>query len=982
MTVAEDVLRAHLNDEQYDAATDTAASVLTLACAGSGKSRTLAFRIAWLIADRNARPEGIVAFTFTEKAADSIKLRVSEALAACGLDPNFLGRMYIGTIHSFCQYLLGRADARYRQFDVLDDNRLKLYLIENYAALHLNRFRPRARGGSFFDTINQCYGAWATHTEEMIEPADVAAHDPELGQFLGDLRNSLLDSEFLDFSLMQRLAVDALRAGDPATLNAVEPLQHLLVDEYQDINPIQDALIGLLGGHCETLFVVGDDDQSIYGWRGADVTRIQTFAQRYPGTPTHTLARNYRSTPLIVHSADGFAHAELGANRIVKNPEADETDQPNEFRNLWFDARDEEADWVVAKIRELLGKGYRDTGGNIRGLTPADFAILMRSTRQPETGGYPPRHVPFTSRLEQHGIQYSLEAGGGLFERPQVQLLRDAFDLLREGQPDRDAVRAFFDGHVRPLFPQADFGELARVFTEWGRNIHAPVRPGAPRRRIYPQNLVFDLLAAFHISEAGLSDSVLQDIGVFSRIIQDVEAVYPSVDTTARFTSILNFLNVVAETGYDTTSSEIVQRPDAVTVSTVHKMKGLEFPVVFVVDVEAQRFPGRKRGYEGWLPMQVMQAALNRGSFRGTREEEARLFYTALTRAEKFLYVSGCATKEGWKNRRKPSSFVAHLDDDRIVIDAAAATTGLNPAAPARRIEASNLPTSYSDIRYYLRCPKDYHYRKIFGFSPAIPDLFGFGMTVHASIGKLHQEFIANPPTAAEAETLVQAMFHLKHVRPSRDPIERPGPYERARDRAKELVAGYVGVFGGDFQRKRQVEARFEIPVSGAVVSGAIDLMLEENEQGEVVDACVVDFKTIEGGEQPEQNDKLEWTELALQVQLYAKAARDVLGNLIEKGYVHLLKDGKRVEIPIDEAAVAAALANIEWAVERIVASDFPMRPAKEKCEGCDFKKICRMRPENFAAAELPPPIHVPGAPGSIMVSAFREYDAGFEGLG
>jgi DNA helicase II / ATP-dependent DNA helicase PcrA len=980
LTVAEDVLRAHLNEEQYAAATDPAAKVLTLACAGSGKSRTLAFRIAWLIADRGASPEGIVAFTFTEKAADSIKLRVSEALAACGLDPNFLGRMYIGTIHSYCQFLLGRSDATYRQFEVLDDNRLKLFLITNYPALHLNRFRPRANN-RFFEVINQCYGAWATHIEEMIDPLAVAAHDAEMGEFLQSLHNLLLESEFLDFSLMQRLAVDALEAGDEPILNSVRELQHLLVDEYQDINPIQEALIGLLGGHCQSVFVVGDDDQSIYGWRGADVTRIQTFAQRFPGATTHTLAINYRSTPLIVRSADAFAHAELGANRIVKNPEANVTDQPNEFRSLWFDTRDDEADWIVRKIRELLGTRYREANGAVRGLTPADFAILMRSTRTPESNGNPPRHVPFTSRLEQQGIQYSLEAGGGLFERPHVQLLRDAFELFRAGQPDRDVVRGFFDGQVRPLFPQANFHELTNVFTSWGRSIHAPVDRGAPRRRIYPQNLVFDLLAAFHISEAGLPDAVLQDVGVFSRIIQDVEAVYPSVDSTSRFTSILNFLSVVAETGYDTTSSEIVLRPDAVTVSTVHKMKGLEFPVVFVVDVENQRFPGNRKNYGGWLPPAVMQKALNRGSYQGTREEEARLFYTALTRAERFLYVTGCAMGPGWRRAKRQSPFAAHLADDEIGHDSDIATVGLVAAQPVRRIEASNLPTSYSDIRYYLRCPKDYHYRKIFGFSPAIPDLFGFGMTVHASIGKLHQEYLVQPPTDAQAAALVEDMFHLKHVQPSRDPQNRPGPYERARERAKELVSGYVGAFGGDFQRRRQVEARFEIPVNGAVVSGAIDLMLEENENGEVIDACVVDFKTIEGGEDPEQNQDLEWTELALQVQLYAKAARDVLGRATENGFVHLLKDGQRVQIPVDRAAVDAALANIEWAVDRIVSSDFPMRPEKAKCEGCDFRKICRMRPEQFSTATVPPPIHVPGQPARIMAAAFRNFDPNFEGL-
>lgn len=980
MPTTEEVLRAHLNDEQYDAATDTASEVVTLACAGSGKSRTLAFRIAWLIAERGAAPEGIVAFTFTEKAADSIKLRVSEALAACELDTNFLGRMYIGTIHSYCQYMLGRADARYRQFEVLDDNRLKLYLIERYPQLGLNRFRPRANN-RYFEVINQCYNAWALHNEELIDPAAVAAHDVELSQFLIDLRQRLRDDQFIDFSMMQRLAVEALQAGDASARAAIENVQHLLVDEYQDINPIQEALINILHQHSRSLFVVGDDDQSIYGWRGADVTRIQTFTDRYANASSHTLGTNYRSTPLIVRQADAFARAELGAQRIVKNPQAVERAVPNEFRNLWFNNRDDEADWVIAKIQQLLGTAYTETNGTVRGLTPADFAILMRSTRTAETGGNPPRHTPFTARLTQAGVPFSLEAGGGLFARPHVQALRAAFELFRQGTPDRNAVRAFCDQTVLPHFPGADFNRLVAIFTTWGRDIHAPVQGGAPRRRIYPQNLVLDLLEAFDVAHAGLDDGIMQDIGVFSRIIQDVEAVYPSVDSTGRFNSILNFLAVVAEGGYDTSSSDVVQRPDAVTVTTVHQMKGLEFPVVFVVDVENQRFPGKRRNYDGWLPVVLIQAALNRGSYVGTREEEARLFYTAMTRAERFLYVTGCANAPGWARAKRVSPFAALLSDQAIIRNANQPTTGLQPAQPQRRIDASSLPTSYSDIKYYLRCPKDYHFRKIFGFSPAIPDLFGFGLTVHAAIGKLHQDFPNQAPTADQARDIAGDMFHLKHVQQSRDPDNRPGPHERARTRAQELVAGYADQFAADFHQRRQVEARFEIPVEGAVVSGAIDLMIEEDEAGNIVDACVIDFKTIEGGDDAEENEDLEWTELSLQVQLYAKAAREVLGRFAERGFVHLLKDGQRLEVPVDDQAVAAALHNVEWAVDRITAGEFPARPEREKCSSCDFRKICPMTPAAFAGTDVPPAIHVPGNPGQRMALAFRAFDPGFDGL-
>lgn len=973
------ILHKHLNSEQFAAATDISSEVLTLACAGSGKSRTLAYRIAWLISNCRADPESIVAFTFTEKAADSIKLRVSQALTASGLDPNFLGRMFIGTIHSFCQYILGDIDARYRQFEILDDNRLKLFLIENYPALELHHLRKRARGSAYFETISGAAQAWNLYNEELLTQVDVAAHDAELGNFIASLNDLLLKREFLDFSFMQRLAVEAMQAGNAN--HVVSRVQHLLVDEYQDINPIQDELIRQLHSNGGSLLVVGDDDQSIYGWRGADVTRIQTFQNKFPTASTHTLGTNYRSTELIVRSADLMAHAELGANRIVKNPSAIPSNEPSEFRNLWFDDRAEEACWIAQTIEALIGTSYMEDSGRVRGLAPSDFAILMRSTRQPEPNNHPPRHVAYSNELFTRGIPFSLEAGGSLFDRPQVAVMRSAFELLRAGTPDRTRLSDFYSSEVQPAFPSANFAKLAKVFASWGRMIHAPVTPGQSRRRVYPQNFVFELLEAFGLAQSNFDDAIVQDLGVFSQIIQDVETVFPSVDSTGRFNSILNFLSVVAEKGYDTSSSEILNRPNAVTVSTVHKMKGLEFPVVFVVDVEAQRFPKNRSRYTGWIPEPLLQASLDRGAYQSTRDEEARLFYTALTRAERFLYVTGSEQVPGGRRRMRVSPFVGHLDDPSILTDpnAPPASKGYEP--PQQRIEAVNFPTSFSDIKYYLKCPKDYQFRKVFGFSPAIPDLFGFGSTVHASIGKLHQEFANAIPTMEDAEKIAEDNFNLKHVHPSHNPITNPGPYERAKDRAAALARDYVERFSADFAQSRQLEARFEIPAKGTVVSGAIDLMIEEDDQGNVVDACVLDFKTMEGGDDPTTNTSLEWTELALQVQLYAKAAVDILGNVTEAGFVHLLKDGQRVEVPITDAAKEAAISTIEWAVEGIVTQDFPMRPSQGKCADCDFNKICSMRPEEFSDPTVPPPLHTPGQPNKRAVACFAEFDKGFAGL-
>ena len=224
---------------------------------------------------------------------------------------------------------------------------------------------------------------------------------------------------------------------------------------------------------------------------------------------------------------------------------------------------------------------------------------------------------------------------------------------------------------------------------------------------------------------------------------------------------------------------------------------------------------------------------------------------------------------------------------------------------------------------------------------------------------KLHERYPESAPTADQAEDVAREIFHVKHVPPSNDPEKRPGAYERAKDASARIVREYADRYRDDFEHRRQLEVPFEIPLRDSVLSGAIDLLLSFDDQLQIVDASVIDFKTMEGGPDPEA--ALDWTELALQVQLYARAAVDVLDANARTGAVHLLKDGQRVKVPVQAEAVEAAVRNVEWAVERIIAADFPMRPHPKKCGKCDWNQLCPKVREEFGTNELPPPLHIPG---------------------
>lgn len=970
----EEVLRTELTEDQYNTVIDDHAEVLCLACAGSGKSRTLAFRIARLIYE-GATAESIIAFTFTEKAAESIKRRVADALEKCSLPVTLVGAMYVGTIHSYCQHLLGAMNAKYRQYEVLDENRLKLFLLSRYRELDLKILQD-ARNSKMFATISEVSNAWKIANDEMLDFDDIEREEPILGRCLKNISSRLESDQYIDFSLMIRKTVEALEGNNPEINNALSETRHLMVDEYQDVNVSQERLISGLYQRMGSLFVVGDDDQAIYGWRGADVRNIVEFAQRYQNCSTHTLSTNFRSTENIVSASDRFIQLELSAARINKNPQSHSNGNIHQFGNFWFNTRIDEAEWVVSRITELIGVKYVEGNGSERGLTYSDIAILMRSVQ-----GRSQYHRDFTNALQNASIPYVIESEGSIFERSHARVLREAMELLREPGISRNTTINFFQTNILPVFPNADMNRFIAILSDWNIQVHTPL--GGARRKVYPQMLVHELLEAFNVSITQFvnKEEVWRDLGVFSGIILDIEKVFVSIDSSYRYQTILNFLQNVAETGYDTSQVELMSRPDAVTISTVHKMKGLEYPVVFLVDIVEQRFPGRNSNYNGWLPKYLIQNALSRGLYQGNNAGESRLFYTALTRSERFLYVTGSAVHAGLVRDKRPSRYklrLTNLNHDGIVTDATILPEGIERVERKMRIDEESMPTSFTEIKDYLECPMKYRFRKIYGFSPAVPELFGYGLTTHTAINRLHQLYPNNAPTKIEAQEVAGDVFHLKHVFPSRDPAGE-GPYERAKNASQRLVGNYANDYPNDFTQSRSLEQRFEIKAGKALITGSIDLLLREDPDGNILEAKVVDFKSMDFPEQG--NTPFFWINLALQVQLYAHAADVVLGENAKTGAVHLLKAENgddlpnRVDIPVDDISIRSAVSNVEWAVNRILEGEFPMRPSSQKCSECDFIKICAKNREEFVSPDIPDPIKIPEVNGinEIYVRCFSD---------
>lgn len=957
----EEILHSNLTDEQYRAVVDESRNILCLACAGSGKSRTLAYKIAYLIS-KGEVPESIIAFTFTEKAAESIKRRVAEALHKFGLSENIIGAMFIGTLDAFCQKLLGDINAKYRQFDILDQNRLVLYVMSRQRKLGLTN------GQGYFKRIKELTDAWQTMNNENIAIKDIEQYDGVLFGQLSCLSDSMSADGYMDFSFAIYLAVQELKKIDKKEGSYVEKFKYLFVDEYQDINPIQEEFIKTLSGFLDMLFVVGDDDQSIYGWRGANVQNILTFKDRYQDVETHKLLINFRSTKAIVETANSFVQKTIPFERLPKEIKFHQNGNIQDLRNLWFQNREDEAKWIAQRVKSLIGTTYVEyypdgTEKSRRGLTYSDFAILIRGIRSQKGEN---KDVQFVNALRELDIPVKTSGEGGIFDRPYAQCILEIMELLRNGtEVNRIDAEECYNKSVLPIFPDANKNKYFKILQEWYLNIYASAT--SARRKVYPQNFLHQLADALNLRTLQ-DETALRDLGLFSDIIKDVEQTYVSIDSEWRYREMLNFLQNIAQ-NYELDSVDYISKVDAVNVSTIHKVKGLEYPVVFVVDLVNRRFPADKSQYNGILPEALMRNAISRGAYGNRMEDEARLFYTAITRAERLLYLSGSENHPSLKTKKKKSIFTAQLTHSNMRNDIKLDNLA-DKIKPIPRFDDNELPTDFSSVKSYLTCPFMYKLQNIYGYNAAVPELFGFGQTTHTILERLHQKYKDRIPTEKEIYEMVEDTFMLKHVFPSNDPINRPGSYERAKTLVHEIMKKYVDTYADDFCRIRQDEARFELLVQDALITGSIDLLLKEDKSKNINAAEVIDFKSME---LPKQLEEFDWREMSLQVQLYSRAAKEVLGENAEIGYVHTLKSNKRVEVPVDETAVKNAIGAIEWAVKGILQEDFPMRACSANCKNCDYRALCRQEKEVFKRTELPPVINTPM--GEKVIAAFEEKD-------
>jgi DNA helicase-2/ATP-dependent DNA helicase PcrA len=1013
-----EALLAGLNGEQRKAVTHGDGPLLVVAGAGTGKTQVITRRIAWLIATRRARPAEILALTFTDQAADEMQTRVDQ------LVPYGYTDTAISTFHAFGDRLVREfalelglpGDVR-----VLSRPETVVFLREHLFELELDQYRPLGDPTKFLDALATLFSrakdedvspdAYRAHAERLAATAreaqaavdaagdaateqdrDAAAaldeearRQAELARAYATYQRLLAANGAIDFGDQVALALRLLRESPAARERVQGRFRYVLVDEFQDTNRAQSELVGLLSAPHRNVTVVGDDDQSIYKFRGAAISNILEFRERYKAARVVVLRRNYRSRGpildasyrLVRHNDPDRLEVRAGINKQLVPVRGSEGAPA--VRHEAFASGAEEADWIAADVarRVRAGASYRDV------------AVLVRANAAAD---------PILRSLNLEGIPWRFSGTSGLYARPEVRLLLSflravadtgssvdvyalaASDLYGLGGEDLVSIVTTARRRNRSVFEILD--ELQR-------------QPGilrlGPRTREAATKLVDDLrsyVTLAHERPAGeVLYAFLRNSGWLKRLAAtDSVANEEALSNIARFFDIIRaqsalladdravfvatHLQTLIQAGDDPPTADIDPEANAVAVMTVHKAKGLEFPVVYLPGLVTGRFPAIGRREPLALPLELVNETLPEGDYQ--LQEERRLFYVGMTRARDELVLSHAADYGGQRARRVSPFVLEALD---LPVASGTAGAGARPASPLEKLAGHErteaapvtrrgrddepLWLSFYAIDDYLTCPRKYRYGHILRVPIAPHHSMIYGSALHAAVSEFHKRH-------ARGDVMTEDQLYASFVAAwtndgflSREHEEarlEAGRSSLRRFRDEQLQPGAVipawverefsFFLDGDKVRGRfdrvditprdpnepvPVMADDEDPASGAdVVEPTLNLSPEK--------VVITDYKSSDVRDPAKARQRAKDS---LQLTIYAMGYEAMTGRLPDAVALHFLDSGLVGTAPVDRKRVEKARETIRTAARGIRARDFEPKPDYLSCSFCAFREIC-----------------------------------------
>ncbi len=981
-----------LNKEQIEAIKYNRGPLLIIAGAGTGKTTVLTERIKWLITTDQAKPGEILALTFTQKAAIEMEERVDIVL------PYGLSQIWITTFHAFGEKVL-RQEAMHIGLDsgykLMTEAEAVIFFRKNLFKFNLNYFRSLGNPNKFIEGILQHFNRlkdeditppqyikWVQIQQSKIDSKNFTNEEKlniekysELALAYQKYEELKIKEGVIDFSDLIAQTLTLFRKRKNVLREYQERFKYILIDEFQDTNFAQNELAVLLAGKRKNITVVGDDDQAIYRWRGAAVSNIIQFKKRFPKTKIIVLSKNYRSTQKILDSSyrliqfNNPDRLEVKEG-IVKKLIAQRKVVGEEIGFIYTQRVEDEAAEVVKRIENLKKSSRNRLGDEI--YKWRDFALLLRANNQFEF---------FSRAFHRAGIPYQFLGPGMLFRQSEVKdliaylkLLNDFTDSIAVfrvlsmsvfGISARDltAINSFAQKVGISIFEaiEAIVANEVNDQNHWSKkNNYDRYLPFISKKtketlivflRMVNRHLELvrketaGQILYFFLEETG----ILKRLTKFSTVKEERTALniskffnklktYEIEHEDASVQSVVDWINMSMELGESPLAADIDwTENDAVNILTVHSSKGLEFPVVFLVNLVNQRFPTLERKERIPIPDELIKEILPEGDYH--LEEERRLFYVGMTRAKDYLFFTASKYYGEGKRERQISTFVrealSRRNFEKELLQNTSEGRQLSliewkkKESKVKKVEKPLIDYfSYSQINTFLTCPLQYKYKYILKI-PVPPSAAGsFGTSMHMALEQFYSKVKKGekPEKKDLLELLNKVWLPIGYGSLSYE--------KKMKKRGEVMLASYYDKFYQPDIIPKDLEFMFKIKLTPNLkIGGKID-RVDETKEGKLE---IIDYKT---GKRPSDKEIKE----DLQMSIYALVA-------IDKGIYHkkpndiilsfyFLDSIEKVSSTREKQQLEETKKKLVKITQEIALSQFEPKVGKW-CDFCDFRLIC-----------------------------------------
>lgn len=960
-----------LDKKQLEAIEHGDGPLLIIAGAGTGKTTVITERIKHLILKKNVPPSEVLALTFTEKASLEMEERVDKAM------PYGYTQMWISTFHSFCDRIL-RQEAIHiglnPSYKLLTEAETVLFLRKNLFKFDLLYFRPLGNPNKFLEALIfhfsrlkdedisvDEYLKWAKkqNAENLSdEEKEIAEKYLELANAYKVYEELKIKEGVFDFSDLISNTLKLFRERRNILKSYQEQFKYVLVDEFQDTNYAQNELAILLAGEKENITVVGDDDQSIYRFRGSSVSNIIQFRKQFPKAKAVTLTTNYRSTQEILDRSYGLIQNNnpdrLEVKEKIDKKLISQRGLPGEEIDFIYTQRvEDEADLVAKKITGLSDKyDYKD------------FAILVRANDHSES---------FVRALQRHKVPYQFLGPGRLFHQEEIKNLISYLKVLYNFEDSASLFRVL----NMPIF-ELEAIEIANLLNLARKRNYTLFEALEKVSETYlkpeTQEKIKKLIEMIkrHISlvpkETGgqILYYFLQDSGILKRMIKaesekdEVETkniakffdklkTYEVEHKNASVFDIIDWIDLSMQMGESPlAASTDWSDVNAVNILSTHSSKGLEFPVVFLVNLVTGRFPTRERKETIPIPQELIKEILPSGDYH--LEEERRLFYVGMTRARDLLFFSASSFYGEGKRERKLSPFVyealGQKRTERIlesskpkeegqlsILDWEGAVIKETPAKEPKGVINGLTYLSYSQIQTFDICPLHYKLKYMLKIPTPPTAAQSFGTSVHATLRDFYQHFLRGDKVKTDKALDILETNWINEGYGSRE------HENKLKEKAKEIITSYLKENFDEGNLPLVLEMPFEFRIENLRIGGRIDRV--DSLPGNKIE--IIDYKT--GSNIPEPNKLLTDTQLTIYALAATMVADKILGRKPEEVVLSLLylEGNKKLTTTRTRQQLEEAKKEILQKADLIAKSEF-LCAGGNLCGFCEFKILCSIK--------------------------------------